>query len=144
IIDHSTTTAQAAGHRGGRYGEGGDRLYRWGNPQAYRAGAARDQQLGRQHDAHWIPRGLPGEGHVLLFNNGRGRPGPDGRYSSVDEIVLPVDRKGHYTLKPGAAYGPDKPVWSYSAPRKSDLFAPIMSSAQRLSNGNTLVCSGRG
>ncbi|HEV3119655.1 MAG TPA: aryl-sulfate sulfotransferase [Gemmataceae bacterium] len=144
IIDHSTTTAQAVGHRGGRYGKGGDLLYRWGNPQAYRAGAAVAQQLGRQHDAHWIPRGLPGEGHVLLFNNGRGRPGPDGRYSSVDEIVLPVDREGHYTLKPGAAYGPDKPVWSYSAPRKSDLFAPIMSSAQRLSNGNTLVCSGRG
>src|SRR5262249_49444459 len=38
IIDHSTNTAQAAAHSGGRYGKGGDLLYRWGNPRAYRAG----------------------------------------------------------------------------------------------------------
>src|SRR5262249_42833208 len=45
VIDHSTTTREAAGHTGGRAGKGGDFLYRWGNPRAYRAGGAEDQQL---------------------------------------------------------------------------------------------------
>ena len=74
IIDHSTSPAQAAGHQGGRQGQGGDLLYRWGNPRAYRAGTVKDQQLFGQHDAHWIAQGLPGEGHVLIFNNGIRRP----------------------------------------------------------------------
>jgi hypothetical protein len=140
IIDHSTTKAEAAGHTGGRSGKGGDLLYRWGNPLAYRAGTKADQTLFVQHNAQWIPRGLPGEGHVLVFNNGGHRP--DGSYSSVDEIVVPVDRQGKYKLEPGAAYGPKKAVWSYSAPNKEDFYASFISGAHRLKNGNTFICNG--
>jgi hypothetical protein len=140
IIDHGTTTAEAAGRKGGRYGRGGELLYRWGNPQAYRAGKAEDQRLFHQHNAHWIPKGHPGAGHVLVFNNGLGRKG--GNYSSVDEIVLPVDAEGRYPLKAGSAFGPDKAVWVYTTPKKSDFYAAIISGAQRLPNGNTLICSG--
>jgi hypothetical protein len=140
IIDHSTTTAEAAGHTGGRYGKGGDLLYRWGNPMTYRAGTAEDRKLFRQHNAHWIPKGLPGEGHVLVFNNGQQRPG--GEYSTIDELVLPADSEGHYAYERGKAYGPDGPVWSYHAPNKEDFYASFISGVHRLPNGNTFICSG--
>jgi hypothetical protein len=139
VIDHSTTTAEAAGHKGGRYGKGGDLLYRWGNPQTYGTGKTKDQQLFFQHDAIWIPHGLPGEGHVLVFNNGNRRP--DGNYSSVDEFVLPCDKKGQFAIKSGSPFGPDSPVWTYTAPRKKEFHSMMMGGAQRLPNGNTLICS---
>ena len=50
---------------GGNSGKGGDLLYRWGNPEVYRAGTPADRQLFAQHDAQWIDDGLPGAGHIL-------------------------------------------------------------------------------
>lgn len=141
IIDHSTTTAEAKGHSGGRYGKGGDLLFRWGNPRAYRAGNHADQRLFNQHDAQWIADGLAGAGHILLFNNGSGRP--DGtNYSSVDEIVPPIAPDGRYQYTPGTAFGPDQATWSFFLPNKEDFFTPFMCGAQRLPNGNTLLSTG--
>ena len=140
VIDHGTTTAEAAGHTGGKHGKGGDLLYRWGNPRAYRAGTIKDQKLFGQHNTHWIPKGYPGEGHLLIFNNGRRRIG--GAYSSVDELVLPVGPDGRYEHKTGTAYEPDKAVWSYAAPKRSEFYAEFISGTNRLPNGNTFICSG--
>jgi hypothetical protein len=139
-IDHSTTTAEAASHSGGRSGKGGDLLYRWGNPAAYRAGTPADQRLFAQHHAQWIEKGLPGEGHLLLFNNGNGRP--EGVYSTVDEIVLPVDAEGRYHREPGKKFGPEAAVWSFAAPNKTEFYSNFISGTQRLPNGNTLICAG--
>ncbi len=140
VIDHSTTTAEAAGHSGGDSGAGGDLLYRWGNPQAYDAGTPDEQVFFGQHDAQWIPAGSPGEGNVLVFNNGQGMPGE--AYSSVDEIAPPVDASGAYTLDPSGSYGPEQPAWRYTAETPSDFYADHVSGAQRLPNGNTLICDG--
>lgn len=140
IIDHSTTTAEAAGHTGGNHGRGGDLLYRWGNPQAYDRGTSADQQLFGQHDPTWIADGSPGEGNILLFNNGSPPAGPG--YSAVVEIETPVDANGDYPLGLGAAYGPATPTWSYTAPNPTDFYSSAISGAERQPNGNTLICCG--
>ena len=135
VIDHSTTTEEAAGHSGGNSGKGGDLLYRWGNPQAYDRGTASDQKLFLQHDASWIDDGCPGDGHILIFNNGGSR-----FYSTVDEIVPPVDANGDYYLAPVSTFGPTVQIWTYN-PQPS-FYASIISGAQRLPSGNTLICNG--
>jgi len=139
VIDHSTTTEEAAGHIGGNSGKGGDLLYRWGNPQAYKAHHNNGQKLFHQHDAQWIDSGLPGSGNILIFNNGIGRPGLD--YLSIDEIVPPVDEYGNYYYNPGFAYGPDNPYWIYTNLNLNSFYSSKMGSAQRLPNGNTLICN---
>ncbi|MCP3905122.1 MAG: arylsulfotransferase (ASST) [Planctomycetes bacterium] len=139
IIDHSTTTVEAAGHTGGNSGRGGDILYRWGNPQTYDTGAAVDQKLFGQHDAHWIDAGLPGAGHIIVFNNGAGRPA--GAFSTIEEIAAPVDGFT-YTLDAGSAYDPAAPTWIYTADPPASMFSSFISGCQRQPNGNTLICAG--
>ena len=140
IIDHSTTKEEAKGHTGGRWGKGGDILYRWGNPKAYRNGTSLDQRLFFQHNIQWIPKGLSGEGHLLVFNNGGGRKPEE--YSSVDELVPPTDKDGHYIRPKRGPFAPAKLVWSYTAPNKKDFYSWFISGAQRLPNGNTLINAG--
>jgi len=137
ILDHSTTTREATGHIGGKHGKGGDLIYRWGNPAAYRRGTERDRQLFQQHDAQWIPDGAPGAGHITIFNNGYERG-----YSSIEEIVPPADAQGRYVVSAGKAFGPEKPAWHYEAKNRTDFFSSEISGAHRLPNGNTLICAG--
>jgi hypothetical protein len=140
IIDHSTTKTEAASHTGGKCGKGGDLLYRWGNPANYRSNSP--SRLYAPHNAHWIAKGLPGEGHMLVFNNGGGRIGSE--YSSVEEIVLPLKKDGTYDRVTGKAFGPSAPTWSCAGNGSTKFFSPTFSGAQRLPNGNTFICVGLG
>lgn len=137
MIDHSTTTAEAASHSGGRLGRGGDLIYRWGQPEAY--GVEGPQVLFGQHNPQWIETGLTGAGHMLIFNNGDAVSRP---YSTVVEIVPPLQADGSYAYDPRTGYGPAAPAWEYVATPPTSFFARIVSGAQRLANGNTLVCDG--
>ena len=137
IIDHGTTTAEAASDRGGRRGHGGDLLWRWGNPRIWGQGDEGDQKLFGQHDPRWLPSAA-GELRLLVFNNGGERPGGES-YSTVDELVLPFDGQ-RFTRDEGQAFGPAAPAWSYSD--KPAFFSGFISGAQRLPNGNTLICEG--
>ena len=134
IIDHSTTTEEAAGHTGGNSGKGGDILYRWGNPEAYRAGTNNDQQLFGQHDVQWINEGRLGAGDLSVYNNGHGRD-----YSSADVISPPLVN-GEYVLQSGSSWGPAAPSWSWD--QGTSMFASSLGGVERLENGNTLVTWG--
>lgn len=142
IIDHSTTTAEAATSSGGTYGKGGDFLYRWGNPQSYKQGSEADRILYGQHYPHYISQGLNDEGKLILFNNGRDRT-PS--FSEVMIIEPPATIPGFYNYTPNTAFGPTNADYIYEdqSASPSPFYSSIVSSAQRLPNGNTLICEGQ-
>ena len=95
------------------------------------------RQIIGQHQAHLIPKGLPGEGNLLVFDNG----GASG-YGFTNPIA--IDGSGAF-VRPNSRVLEIDPVtlvlvWSYSAP--GQFFASNISGAQRLPNGNTLVTEG--
>ena len=53
-----------------------------------------------------------------------------------------MDLAGNYTLATGAAFGPASPVWTYTATPPTNFYSSEISGAQRLPNGNTLICEG--
>jgi hypothetical protein len=138
VIDHGTTTEEAAGHSGGRYGRGGDLLYRWGNPAAYGRGNAATRRLYYQHDANWLGDSQPGTGHIACFNNGMiaGHA-----WSEATEFAPPTDSLGFYALRPDSTFGPDSACWTFGGP--GEFFSSAVSGVQRLPNGNTLICDGQ-
>lgn len=121
-------------------GAAGDLLYRWGNPAAYGLGTAADQKLFGQHNPRWIGDGLAGAGRLLIYNNGLNRP--QGAYSSVEEVEPPLLPGGTYSRTAGQPFGPGASSWSCASAGGATFYSPNISGAQRLANGNTLVCVG--
>ena len=168
IINHNTTTEEARG-------KAGDFLWRFGNPHNYASsrqlGAnakcvqpdlfdAKYSQLWGAHHAQWIAPGLPGAGHILLYNNGQGRVG----HSTSDVLEInPFDGNGNFIRELDAGYsGTGYPagvmnqgpamnrverltskliVWGFTGDSHS-MYSDVVAGAQRLPNGNTLICAG--
>jgi len=139
VIDHSTTSAEAAGHTGGQMGRGGDVIYRFGNPAAYGRGEESDQKFYSQHGANWVDDGIY-RNSIIVFNNGLERP--QGSFSSV-EIVTPPWNGSEYTLESNAAYGPEEFAFAYVGTPTSDFFSGRISNATVLPNDNVLICNGQ-
>jgi len=141
ILDHSTTSQEAASHMGGNSGKGGDILYRWGNASAYDRAPVDDQKLFGQHGVHWIREGLADAGKIMVFNNGRGRPGPD--FSTIELIVPPIDADGNYLFPAmDEPFSPDNADVIYGDLPGENFFSSFLSNAQRLPNGHTLINAG--
>jgi hypothetical protein len=152
-------------------GIAGDFLYRFGDPKRYAQGdppsiledwtqsTTGNKQLGGAHHISWIENGLQGAGHFLIFNNAQylSEHTPQ---SYVMEINPFLDANGidtgSYVNPPDAGYNTliapavtDKTprlvssqvVWNYSSQSNLTLFSHIGCSAQRLPNGNTLICA---
>ena len=87
-----------------------------------------------QHDAHMLPDSVPGGGNLLVFDNGTG-----GKYGSESNSVFfsrvieisPIDKSIPYQYT--AQSSGQGFYWFWSA---------FISGAQRLPNGNTLICEG--
>lgn len=138
ILDHNTTTAEAAGHTGGARGKGGGILYRWGNPLAYRRGVITEHVLEFQHDAQWIPAGYPGAGNITAFDNG----GNGRTFSRVLEMTPAHAPNGDFPTPSSGPFLPPTPVWTFTPSLTPPYFAAIISGAQRQPNGNTLYIHG--
>ncbi len=98
-----------------------------------------------QHNAHLIPRGLPGEGNLLVFDNGGsagyGNPNPGalngvGNARRDNSRVLELNPT---TLEVIGQYPPQGPSMMFGG---GSLYSSFVSSAQRLPNGNTLITEG--
>ena len=128
VLDHSTTTAEAAGHTGGRSGHGGDFLYRWGNFAAYGETGTFFNVL---HDAHWIPQDCPNAGRLVAFHN----KGISNTISSVDQFDPPYAGV-NYSHTANTPYLPTTYVNRITCVSGTSNEG----NAQQLPNGNTLYC----
>lgn len=142
IIDHSTTTEEAASHKGGRWGKGGDYLYRWGNPENYQRGDSTNRRLFEQHDVRWVEKGKSGEGNLTIYNNDIPGRSDSMNYSAIYEITPPVDAQGNYIIPEEVALGPENLSWSYVAPDTVSFYGSYISGAHRMKNGNTFINCG--
>ena len=64
--------------------------------------------------------------HVLLFDNGAHRYGQGASYSRIVEVDLATNQI----------------VWEYRGEPPLAFYSPLISNAERLPNGNTLICEG--
>lgn len=142
VIDHSTTTQQAASHLGGKSNHGGDLIYRVGNLAAYDRGTEDDQILFFQHDAHWVddfvPETFPFKDQIAVYNN---RVGAD--YSTAEVFAAPWNMYIIDYERFDNTWPPYEFTNTITHPDSSKLYSTGLSSIQLLANGNRLLTAGR-
>ncbi|WP_299321127.1 aryl-sulfate sulfotransferase [uncultured Maribacter sp.] len=126
VIDHSTTVLESSSHSGGNYNIGGDLVYRFGNPSAYKNNVG-DRLFNNNHYPNLLADG--NFENILIFSNGS-----DLNQSIVYELKLPTN----LILEPNIDNEPEI-IWQFTDP---DLYAPRVSGAVKLPNDNILITEG--
>lgn len=100
-------------------------------------------RLGAQHDFQMIDKGLPGAGNLLVFDNGLNLPSvPESTlyWGMGHSRVIEIDPK---TKKVVWMYEHKDIDWKFPGVEPKWKFnSPYIAGAQRLPNGNTLICEG--
>lgn len=135
VIDRAVSRSTSAPSEDGKEG-GSDLVYRWGNPAAW--GMKGERKLFGQQFATWVDRNEGGAA-ILIFNN---RTDDSKRvFSSILELRPANARTGDYLRTEGEGFGPKRPHWYYAPAPPERFLVAWGGSAQRLSNGNTLIAS---
>lgn len=149
----------------------GDFLYRFGDPARYAQGdpprvlenwdnaTSGHKQMGGSHDVQWIRPGLPGAGHLMVFDNGQYlfQHTPQSAVLEIDPFLDATGKdQGRYVNPPDAGYRREsydkdthndprmiskQVVWAYRSTNSHGFFSHIGSSGQRLADGGVFVCS---
>lgn len=141
IVDHSTTTAEAATHLGGTSGRGGDLLYRWGNDFAFKQADSSDERyFFYQHDAAWLDETYHSSSEyydmISVYNNFI-----DSEYS-LGVILNPILEDNSYEMD-GDVFLPNGFYRTVSHPDTAKQRSAAASNFQLLPNGNFLLHAGR-
>lgn len=115
----------------------------WRMGPDYRMSAALSElgQVIGQHHPHLIPKGLPGAGNLMMFDNGGSAGyGPTNPTAPNGRNIATRNSSRVLEINPVTL----EKVWEYSISGGSAFlfFSRNVSSAQRLPNGNTLITEG--
>jgi hypothetical protein len=147
-----------------KYRFGDPAKYDQGDPPSvndnWEKATAGHKQLGGSHDIQWIKSGLQGAGNFMVFNNAQNlfelssqsyiieiNPFLNSSGTNTGNFVNPPTAGYNIVNSPNSNLMKEKKnvskqiVWRFSSKNNTSFFSTIGSSAQRLPNGNTMICS---